>query len=228
MEFEPDRPRGVLSKADRRYLLGMTDMDHEQSRRNAEARIRKRIANGIEDFYLVARRLKQKDRRQVFDKNLDETAFRYGLVGMLTFAYMGSKESGMDFEHLLDPAIRRAEEVYVAERLQSVVEVDVTFEVDVEAGATLETVADRIRKGEAVTPGEFFAVMSGETQILGGVESIDLQLGVADLALEEEAFVARVAAFMDGDLEWLADDRVRIHVGSEAGLDESPGSSSPA
>lgn len=226
MEFEPDRPRGVLSTADRRYLLGMTDMDHEQSRRNAEARIRDRIANGIADFYLVARRLKRKDRRQVFDKNLDETPFRYGLVGILTFAYMGSKESGMNFEHLLEPAIRRAEEVYVAERLQSTVDVDVTLEVGVEAGTTLETVADRIREGEAVTPGEFFSVMSGETRILGAVERIDLQLGVADLGLEEEAFVARVAEFMDGDLEWLADDRVRVHVGPEAGLDESVETSS--
>ncbi|MFQ3293752.1 MAG: hypothetical protein ACI9PP_000599 [Halobacteriales archaeon] len=228
MEFDPDRPRGVLSTADRRYLLGITDMDHEQSRRNAEARIRERIANGVEDFYLVARRLKQKDRRQIFDKNLDETPFRYGLVGMLTFAYMGSKESGMDFEHLLEPATRRAEEVYVAERLNSTVDVDVTFGVDVEAGATLETVADRIREGEAVTPGEFFSVMSGKTRILGDVESIDLQLGVADLALEEETFVARVAEFMDGDLEWLADDRVRVHLGPEAGFDDSVENSSSA
>jgi len=228
MEFDPDRPRGVLSKADRRYLLGLTEMEHEQSRRNAEARIRERIANGIEDFYLVARRLKQKDRRQVFDKHLDETAFRYGLVGMLTFAYMGTKESGMNFEHLVEPAIRRAEEVYVAERLNSTVDVDVTFDVSVEAGTTLETVAERIREDEAVTPGEFFSVMAGDTDVLEEVESVVLQLGVADLGLEEESFVARVAEFMDGDLEWLADDRVRVHIGPDIGLDESADDSSSA
>lgn len=212
MKFEEDRPRGVLSRADREYLLGKTTMEHEQSRRNAEARIRKRIRNGIEDFYLIARRLERKDRRQVFDKNLEAVSFRYGLLGMLTFAYMGTKESGMDFQHLVEPAIRRAEEIYVAERLNSTVDVEVTLEVDVQAGATVETVADRIRDGQAVTPGEFFSLLAGDTDVVDEVDRVVLQLGVGDMGLEEESFVARVAEFMNGDLEWVDEDRVRIDI----------------
>ena len=44
-EHQIDRPRGVLSKADRRYLVGENDMESAQSERNTRARIRERIIN---------------------------------------------------------------------------------------------------------------------------------------------------------------------------------------
>jgi hypothetical protein len=223
MEFDPDRPRGVLSPADREFLLGLSEMSHDQSRRNAEARIRERVTNGILDFYLLVRHLKRKDRRQIFDKNLDDTAFRYGLVGMVTFCYMGCKEQGMEFEPGLEPAIRRAEEVYAAEGFDSTVDVDVTFDVTAEPAQPIDDVAESIREGRAVTPGEFLAVMAGETEVLGEVDAVLLRLGVGDVGLDEDEFVARIASFMDGDLEWLDDDRVRVHIGSDV---ESPGSDS--
>ncbi len=211
MDHEPDRPRGMLSQADREYLLGLSDMAHEQSKRNAEARIRKRVTNTVVDFYVLINTLKRKDRRQVFDKGLDDERFRAGLTGAMAFFYMGLTESGLDFESILEPAVRRAEEVYAAEGLDSTVSVDVTFDVNVETDSDLEDVAARVERGEAVTPGEFFSMVAGDGTPLDDVDAVVLQLGVGELGLDEEAFVARAAEFLDGDLEWVADDRVRIH-----------------
>jgi len=203
----------MLSQADREYLLGLSDMAHEQSKRNAEARIRKRVTNTVVDFYLLINTLKRKDRRQVFDKGLDDERFRAGLTGAMAFFYMGLTESGLDFESILEPAVRRAEEVYAAEGLDSTVSVDVTFDVAVETDSDLDDVAERVGRGEAVTPGEFFSMVAGDGAPLDDVDAVVLQLGVGELGLDEEAFVARAAEFLDGELEWVADDRVRIHRG---------------
>jgi len=52
---ETDRPRGILSKADRRLLTGESDIDAKsQQERNARARIRDRIEAGLRDFELLA------------------------------------------------------------------------------------------------------------------------------------------------------------------------------
>jgi hypothetical protein len=217
MEFDPDRPRGLLSQADREYLLGLTEMEHEQSKRNAEARIRKRVTNGILDFYLLIRNLERKDRRQIFEKGLDDPQFRYGLIGMTTFAYMGLKESGMDFEHVLEPAITRAEEAYAAEGFESAVDVDVTFGVDVTAASSLESITTRLRAGEAVSPEEFMSVLTGDEDVLSAVEVVTLDMSKAGLGMDDEEFVDRVASFLDGDPSWIDDDRVQIPVGEEVG-----------
>lgn len=217
MEFDPDRPRGLLSRADREYLLGLTEMEHEQSKRNAEARIRQRVTEGIVDFYLLVRHLQRKDRKQIFEKGMDDPAFRYGLVGMQTFAYMGLKESGMEFEHILEPAITRAEEVYAAEGLDSTVDVDVTFDVDVRLGTGLDSVAERLRAGEALAPDEFLSVMGGEGDVLEDMETVTLDLTMGDIGMEHGEFVDRVAAFLDGEATWEGEDRVHIAVGDDVG-----------
>lgn len=53
--FETDRPRGILSKADRKLLRGESDIEPQsQQERNARARIRERVGNGLRDFQLLA------------------------------------------------------------------------------------------------------------------------------------------------------------------------------
>lgn len=74
-------------------------MTHDQSRRNAEARIRKRVIIAIEDFTLLVHTLKPKDRDGIFGA-VDGPAF---VDGVLSFTYLGLKESGMDFESVLTP-----------------------------------------------------------------------------------------------------------------------------
>ncbi|WP_435349077.1 hypothetical protein [Haloarchaeobius sp. HRN-SO-5] len=217
MEFDPDRPRGLLSRADREYLLGMREMDHEQSKRNAEARIRNRVTEGITDFYLLIRNLERKDRRQIFEKGMDDPTFRYGLIGMTTFTYMGMKETGMDFAHVLEPGVTRAEEAYAAEGFDSTVDVDVTFEVDVSMEATLDSVAERLRAGEPLAPDEFLSVMGGDEDVLESVEAVTLDLKEGSVGMDDEEFVERVAGFLDGAVTWESEDRATVTVGEDVG-----------
>lgn len=49
-----DRERGVLTRGDRKLLLGKAEYDTEQQRRNARYRLRKHLRNGIVDLSLVA------------------------------------------------------------------------------------------------------------------------------------------------------------------------------
>lgn len=214
MDFDIDRPRGMLSKADREYLLGEAEMTHEQSKRNAEARIRNRVHETIVDFNLLVHSLTEKDRRQVFEAAASDPEFVRGLRGMLSFTYLGLKETGVEFEHVLEPAVRKAEEVHAAGALSSTVGVDVTFDVTTHAQTTIDDVTARIRDGGAVTPGELFSVVVGDDDSLADVESILVQCRGNE---EREAeFVARLADFFDAEVEDRPLNRVRLRIRPDA------------
>ncbi|MFC7046661.1 hypothetical protein ACFQH6_15730 [Halobacteriaceae archaeon GCM10025711] len=210
---DDDRPRGILSRADRAYLLGEAEMTHEQSKRNAEARIRERVTNAVLDFNLLVHRLQRKDRRQIFDKSVDDPAFRQGLMAMLAFTYMGLKESGVEFEHVLEPAIRKSEGVYAADALGNQVDVTVTFDVETEVATALDDVSDAIQAGDPVAPAELFAVIMGDESALDDADEVILQLGTDDGEARDEEFVDRLATFLDAGIEELPGNRVRLRVG---------------
>ncbi len=210
MDFDIDRPRGMLSKADRTYLLGEAEMTHDQSKRNAEARIRNRVHETVVDFNLLVHTLAEKDRRQVFEAAADDPEFIRGLRGMLSFAYLGLKETGVDFEHVLEPAVRKAEEVHAAGALSSTVDVDVTFDVATHTRTNIDDVTARIRDGRAVTPGELFSVVVGDDESLTDVETILVQCR-GDEEREAE-FVARLADFFDAEVEDRPLNRVRLRM----------------
>ncbi len=202
----------MLSPADRAYLLGEAEMEHEQSKRNAEARIRMRITNTVLDFMVLVHHLKKKDRRQVFDT--DDERFTDGLTAMLSFAYIGMRESGTDFGHALEPAVRKAEEVHAADTLGQAVSVDVRFDVETEVETAVDDVAAAIDAGKPVTPAELFSVMVG-SDVLEEVSEVTLQLSDetdGDGLLKEDEFVAHVAEYLDADLRWLPYNRVKVVV----------------
>jgi hypothetical protein len=212
MNPDVDRGRGMLSPADRAYLLGNAEMKHEQSKRNAEARIRGRITDAVLDFMILVHHLKKKDRRQVFDT--DDERFMDGLTAMLSFAYIGMRESGAEFGHALEPAIRRAEEVHAADMLGQAVSVDVQFDVETEVETAVDDVATAIDAGKPVTPAELFSVMVG-SDALEDVNEVTLQLSDGsgdDGLLKEDEFVAHVAEYLDADLCWLPYNRVKVVV----------------
>ncbi|WP_436348816.1 hypothetical protein [Natronorubrum sp. FCH18a] len=63
-----ERPRGILSPADRRYLLGETDYSSDQSERDARYRIRNRLYNGVLDLNLALHYLESRDFEMVLEK----------------------------------------------------------------------------------------------------------------------------------------------------------------
>jgi len=207
MSFEDDRPRGVLSPADRAYLLGTREMSHEQSKRNAEARIRERVREAVLDFGLLVHALPEKDRKQVF-AGVEDDAFVDGLAAMLSFVYLGLREQGVPFEQVLAPAVVKAEEAYAATTLGSSVEADVVFEVTRDVGRGVSDVAARVDRGEPVTPRELFSLVVRGAGRLDDHESVLVQVTADD----DAGFVERLAGYLDADVEQRPLNRVRLHL----------------
>lgn len=199
----------MLSPADREFLRGETEMTHDQSRRNAEARIRTRVLNTIKDFTLLVHTLKTKDRDRIFDA-VDESAFVDGLVSMISFTYLGMKESGMSFESVLTPAVSRAEEVHAANTLGSAADVSVKFDVRTEYGTAVADTTERIRSDTPVTPQELFTVAMADDPVLAETDSILVQLPHG--ADTDDGVLDRLAVYLDADVTYRSSNRVELHL----------------
>lgn len=212
MDFNTERPRGMLSPADRDLLLGEAEMGHEQSRRNAEARVRQRVIDSIKDFYLLVHTLKAKDRQQIFEKSVDDPEFIDGLKTMLSFVYLGLKETGIEFDHVLEPAVRKSEEAYAAETLGAIVDVETNFSVETHRRTEPDAVRTRIAAADPISPTELFSLVVAEGAVPDDVDTIVVQLGPDEKSHANDAFVTRLAEFLDADLEELPMNRLRFHL----------------
>ena len=227
MNTDTDRDRGILSPADRDYLLGDVEMSHEQSKRNAEARIRQRIFDGVVDFDLLVPFLEEKDRRQVFERAHSEEEFVDGLTAMLAFTYLGLKEQGIDFERVLVPAVRSAEEAYAVEQSATNVSVEISFDVETTVQSTLEGIESRVAAGEPVTPRELFSLVIEGGRDVAVHDRIVLRLTEGDEGEDgdgdgdedesggqaaEHAHVERLAAYLEGEVRYASDRLAVIHV----------------
>ncbi|TYL38086.1 hypothetical protein CV102_12830 [Natronococcus pandeyae] len=197
MNTDIDRDRGILTPADRAFLLGEREMGHEQSRRNAEARIRRRVTDAILDFDLLLHTFSEKDRRQVFDELTADPDHLDALRAMLAFAYIGTDEHGLDFEEILVPAVRHSEEACAASRLDANVSVDVTFEVETSVESTLEGVAERLEAGDPVTPQELFSLVMQGDHDPGRYDRIALVVPEEGV---DDQFLERLATYLEGEV----------------------------
>lgn len=119
-----DRPRGILSPADREYLVASDGEREENYSRSArtqrERAIRERAANAFMDFSLLSAHLDASDRAQIFEES--ELDIRRGIHGMLAFLYQhatdpppGMSEGGplmppeRQFEDWLERSIHRVQ-----------------------------------------------------------------------------------------------------------------------
>lgn len=213
MNTDTDRDRGLLSPADRGYLLGEREMSHDQSRRNAEARIRNRVRDGILDFDLLLHTLSRKDREQVFADVHTDDAFLDGLRAMVAFAYVGASEQGLPFEEVLVPAVRNSEEAIAAKQAGENVSVDVTFDVETTVEDSLEGIAGRLEAGDPVTPRQLFAlVMEGEHDPTDHDEIVLVRAGGEsphDDGVDDQ-FLERLAAYLETDLDLETEGRAVI------------------
>ncbi|QKY21011.1 hypothetical protein B4589_011730 [Halolamina sp. CBA1230] len=123
-----DRERGILSEADRAYLRGESTFSSVQSERNARARIRDRLYEGVRDFELLVEGLDDHDRELVFGKrfgNANGPAAFDALVSALALLYQGIDDAGLEFEAALHEAVNVAE---AGEGRAAAVDLDVTYE----------------------------------------------------------------------------------------------------
>ncbi|MFP8957419.1 hypothetical protein ACLI4Y_11870 [Natrialbaceae archaeon A-CW3] len=207
MNTDVDRERGLLTPADRAFLLGERELSHDQSRRNAEARIRRRVTDGVLDFDLLLHTLSEKDRTQVFADVHTDDAFLDALRAMLAFAYVGAREQGLPFEEVLVPAVRGSEEAIAAKQDGANVSVDVTFEVETTVEDTLEGVAGRLEAGDPVTPRELFSlVMEDDHDPTQHDEIVLVRTDAADGV--DDQFLERLASYLEADLSRETETRV--------------------
>lgn len=74
-----ERPRGILSPADRRYLRGETNYEDASSERKARMRIRERVRHALMDLPLLLEHLDERDRKQLLDEHLFRPDHQYVL-----------------------------------------------------------------------------------------------------------------------------------------------------
>ncbi|WP_137289253.1 hypothetical protein [Natronorubrum halophilum] len=211
MNTDIDRERGILSPADRAYLLGEREMSHEQSKRNAEARIRRRVRAATLDFDLLLHALPEKDRKQTFEKTTTDEAFLDGLRAMVAFVYLGTETYGVDFEDVIVPAIRSSEEYLAATDENAAVSVDVTFDVETTVESSLEGIAARLDAGEPITSRELFSV------IMEGTYDATQHERITVVRVDDDdggPSLERLATYLDGELTVVGDSRAVIRLGS--------------
>jgi hypothetical protein len=184
---EKDRDRGILSPADREFLLtGGDNLASEQSRRNTRRRIRNRIQNAIIDFDLITRFLDDEDKRLVFEED-DEwgPAFTSGQKAMVELLYNGLAESdgGMDFEKVLKSGVHDAE----LQQHQDPAFVNVEFDVDTDVQFDLESAYERFQNDETLTIAEIGALLA-----TGKVDNDEVG-DLAELAQEKGAVESSVS-----------------------------------
>lgn len=146
MTSNPDRPRGVLTPADRKFLRGESELKSKQSRRDARLRIRNRIENAILDFSILFEELEERDLVNVFssDSVEEKDAFQDGIVDALAFLYWGSKRAALypTFESMLIEGVKAAE---AKENDGDYQFVEVEFEVKNRGGMTPEQVLEKLQ-----------------------------------------------------------------------------------
>ena len=141
-----DRPRGILTKADRAYLRGETQLANDQSERNTRRRIRNRVLESTRDFEVLVEHLSERDRQLIFEKGLGEldgpVAYDV-LVSALAFLYLGIEDTDCTVEEILREGINVAE----AKRDRSA---SVTFDRTYHSLST-DQLLRRLKNGESLS-----------------------------------------------------------------------------
>jgi|GEM_PF-1322432 len=137
-----DRPQGMLTYADREYLLGETEPETAAAERKKRERIRRRVRHGILDFGLAAQ-LAWDDQQLIFGNLVDEhgdIADRMlydGLVEMFEFMLRNMTVQGAPFERLLRLGLERSLGVYYLWYEGLLVDVDIEYRVGVDVDGAI-------------------------------------------------------------------------------------------
>ena len=102
--LESDRPRGVLSKTDREFLLGQKDYAHNQSRANRKQTIRERIEHSLYDFTLLWLVLPPRERERVITE-MDDTDANASMEALITFVYLSLDQDVAELESRIERGV---------------------------------------------------------------------------------------------------------------------------
>lgn len=159
-----DRPRGILTPADREFLIGLKEYEHKQQYSNRRQDIRKRTANALLDFSLLQYSLRDRDRKRIFQNPAEEAGvegvqFQGSIQSMLYWTYLGLKEQQYDFEGLLIRAIEEAEKDFARKYTGDTVEVSVNFDVEIIRSHDIDTLITQIESGGPVPANRLYDLL---------------------------------------------------------------------
>ena len=128
--LESDRPRGVLSKTDREFLLGQKDYAHNQSRANRKQTIRQRVEHSLYDFTLLWLVLPPRERERVISE-MPDTDVDASMEALITFVYLSLDQDVAKLESRIEKGVL-AGASYDPESKEDgqVTNVDVSIDID--------------------------------------------------------------------------------------------------
>ena len=158
---EADRPRGILSEADRKYLLASDDEREANYSRQAcslrEREIRKRLRHAMLDLDLILRGLDEDVLKKVFEpKQITPeqiTNIEYGLAGAVGVVYYIAEKltaparADTFFEDTIERGVWTAKDMTDAPGgPPAFLQYDVYFEVS-KPSINVHTIAEKVREG---------------------------------------------------------------------------------
>lgn len=185
-ELDPlrvDRPRGILTEADRKYLTNHPDSEIEprtHGERRARERIRQRVIHSILDFRILAEYLEDRDRERIFSAQFDEgDPVRYvasSIVDIITFLYLyedhpeifaQSVKTGIERAFRYEGWLGEAEVVIDAERTEPLPELpEVAREMGISETEADHPLIELYHEGK-LTEDELKASLEGILQLNG-------------------------------------------------------------
>lgn len=163
-----DRPSGILTKSDREFLRSDGDYyEGDNARQNRYRRRRdicERIMHSFLDFGFINRYLEGELRNKLFsdpEKYGAESSreFNVALQSIIYWLYYGCRKNESDFESILKNSVARAEKNYRLEETGDIVDVNLTFEMEItERDEGIEQFARRLMEGEPVDTDDIYRI----------------------------------------------------------------------
>lgn len=160
---EYERPRGIFTSVDRKFISGFKKYDHKQSENNRRNSIIERLVNSVCDFRLLSW-LSTKERKKVFCE-IDKGQLHDCVVSLLAFVYRGIENDDEAIEQMVQTAIFRVEAADDPREGYQGGVANVSVDINIEHGYDAEEIYERLQQGgpRELTPTEIgVLVQSGK------------------------------------------------------------------
>lgn len=157
-----ERGRGILSPADREFLLtNGENLKTSGARSKARLRIRQRIRDAFMDFELIQDHLDDDEARMTVEggkQEFDADHLFHGMSAAIDFMYRGINRSEPDFgfRDVLEVGIYES----IVRQRGGFPAVDVTFTVDVEEATRVDQARRKYERGQKLSAAEIGALLA--------------------------------------------------------------------